>query len=103
MASLDDPYFVKGVKSILMPGARQKVTIYDVELQSSSDTLTVPALAHTNSGKSLTNGITATPAAANEGVSVITITGGSQGTRALIACAHIKGRANWLTQDEDPT
>ena len=105
MAALTD-FDVKSVHVVNCRGTRQKVSVYDLLLRSSSDVLTVPSAAHaTAAAKSLTNGVTATSAAANEGETAITITGGAAGggTRCIVAVAHLAGLVNNLGRDEDPT
>ena len=104
MASIDNPFNVVNVKSVSLPGSHQTVMIWEVVLLSSSDTLTVPALSSTSGAKSLTSGVTATNStASDEGNASVTITGGVKGTKAVIATLHVSGRANVLSQDEDPT
>jgi hypothetical protein len=103
MASLDNPHFTKSVKFLDLVSANQQIMIWDVELQSGSDTITVPGLESTTALGALTTGITATAGALTAGNNTVTITGGSLGTRAIIATAHRKGLSNNLSRDEDPT
>jgi hypothetical protein len=103
MASLDNPHNVKSVQHLSLKSARQQIMIWDVELLSSSDTLTVPGLESTSAVGSLTSGISVSAGALTEGDNTLTITGGSAGTRAIIATAHRKGLVNSTSRDEDPT
>jgi hypothetical protein len=105
MPSLDNPHFTKSVKSLTLPSANQEVMVWDVELQSTSDELTVPGLKstfHPITGSetvdvpvSVTNGISVAAGAINSGGDVtLTITGGSLGVRATIITAHRVGLSN---------
>ena len=89
MASIDNPHNVKSVQSFNLKSARQQIMVWDVELLSSSDTLTVPGLESTSAVGSLTNGISVSAGALTEGNNTLTITGGSAGSRAIIATAMI--------------
>lgn len=102
MALLDE-IGVKSYRVVDIPSARQYVSIYDLELSSSSDTLTVPGLQSTSAVGSLTAGITVTAGALTEGQTTLTITGGTKGTRCLVSVAHRKGFRSNLGRDEDPT
>lgn len=103
MPSIDNPHNVKSVKNLSLKSANQQVMVWDVELLSSSDTLTVPGLQSTSAVGSLTSGISVSAGALTEGSNTLTITGGTAGSRAIIATAHRKGLVNNTSRDEDPT
>ena len=114
MAALDNPHNVKSSISVDVKSSNQTVIVWDLELESSSDTLIVPGLYTTYNvltaaavtdglAGSLTLNITASGAAKSGGLSTVTITGGVQGQRVLIATSHQKGLSNNLIVDEDPT
>jgi hypothetical protein len=104
MAALDNPGNVVNVQTITLPAARQVAMLWDLKLQSSSDTLNVPALASTDAVSSLTTGVTATNSdTPNEGEASIVIASGSEGQRVVVATLHRVGMSNNLTIDEDPT
>ena len=104
MPSLDNnPFHVKSYQAFNLKTSQQQIMVWDLSLLSTSDTLTVPGLESTTAVGALTAGITVTSAAIAEGNSLLTIAGGSDGARAIIATAHRVGLVNNTSIDEDPT
>jgi len=112
MASLD-AIGVKSMRFDNVPGRTdQKFSTWLLTLQSTADTLTVPALEYsvtTSSCKvwdtaNLAGGVIASAdGLANEGVSIVNITGGSYGQEVILTCMHRRGILNNMHIDEDPT
>lgn len=103
MASLDSSGGVISYESVTLNSARQNVMIWHLLLQSTSDTLTIPACVAAGQVVSLTTGVTATAATRDEGTMIVTITGGVRGTKCVIVSLHRIGMINNMNIDEDPT
>lgn len=103
MATLQTPGDIKANKFVDVKTIDQVVGIWVVRLRSSSDLLTVPGLYSTSSVGSLTAGVSVANFYIDEGRSQITITGGSDGTEAVITTLHRVGLSNNLSVDDDPT
>lgn len=101
MATLD-ALGVLSYNTLKLGSARQVVSIWHLELKSSSDTLTVPGLSATTSVASLTNGISVSAGALTNGDNTLTITGGTAGTKCVIACLHRDRISNNLSRDNSP-
>ena len=99
MSNIDNPYNIKNVQHLDLPTQKQTVMVWDLLLLSSSDTFTVPGLESTSSLSALSTGISVSAGALTDGQNTITVTGGSAGTRALVATAHRKGLLNGLALD----
>lgn len=103
MATLQTPGDVKHNSFVDIKPINKVAGLWVVRLRSSSDLLTVPGLDSTSAVGSLTSGITASNFYIDEGQSLLTITGGSDGDEAVIATLHRKGFVNNLSRDDDPT
>lgn len=94
MANLNDTNDILDFEVLDLKTARQAITFWHLRLRSNSDTFTVPRLEDTNSAGSLTDQITVSAAAESGGQNVITVTGGSDGQKVIVATAHLKNRLN---------
>lgn len=100
MASLDNPYFASH-RVVDVPGRPDQVAyIWLLKMRSSSDTITVPALATrsaTNDQSSCNvlepgTGVTANSAAqTSDNVNVVTLAGSSEGTEVIFVSLHTRG------------
>ncbi len=100
MASLDNPHFAS-YKVVDVPGRPdQTAYVWKLKMRSSSDTLTVPALATRSASNDQSScnvlapgtGVTANAAArTSDNVNVVTLAGSSEGTEVIFVSLHDRG------------
>jgi acetyl-CoA acetyltransferase len=76
--------------------------VWVVTLRSASDLLQVPGLDTNDGCASLTTGVSAASFYVADGESLVALTGGSNGTEAVVVTLHREGLSNNLSLDRRP-